>query len=155
MKISLLYITTGKEPWAEEAESIYFKKLKAFCDFELKPIKSSADSRARSEKKREKEADKLLEHIDPSTTLILLDEKGKAFADSRVYSQQLVKIIEMGRPIQFVIGGAFGVSERLKQRAQHTWTLSPLTFNHHLARVVFLEQTYRALTIWKGIPYHN
>ena len=63
MKLTLFYIQTGREAWAEEAEAVYLKKLKAFCDFELKPIKSSADSRARSEEKREKEGDKILENL--------------------------------------------------------------------------------------------
>lgn len=155
MKLSLVYVQTSKEAWADEAEAVYIKKLKAFCQFEVKLVKSPAHPRAQNEEKKEKESEKIIESLDSQAIIIALDEKGKSFKNSRDFSHNFIKQVELGRPIQFVIGGAFGLSEKVKERAHQTWTLSPLTFNHHLAKVVLLEQTYRAFSIWKGLPYHN
>lgn len=155
MKLSLIYLQTSKEAWAEEAEALYLKKLKAFCQFEVKALKSPAHSRAQNEEKKQKEGERILEALDPQATLIVLDEKGKAFPDSRAFAEAFVKQVEKGRPVQFVIGGAFGVADSVKSKADQIWTMSSLTFNHHLAKVVLLEQTYRAFSIWRGLPYHN
>lgn len=155
MKVSLVYVLSSRESWAEEATQLYHKKLSPFCDFQLMSVKSPALDRTDNEEKREKEGERIIKVLDPRALTILLDEKGKTAKDSRAWSQSFQKKIEQGKPLQFIIGGAYGASSAVKEKAHETWTLSPLTFNHHLARVVFLEQIYRTYTIIKNIPYHN
>ena len=88
--------------------------------------------------------------------MILFDERGKLHKNSRDFSAAIVKAIESGRQrIVFVIGGPYGFSQKAKDRADLLLSLSPLTLNHHVAKVTALEQVYRALTIWKNIKYHN
>lgn len=155
MKITVLHIQTSKETWAEEAEAVYLKKLKNFCDFELRALKSTAHARSQNEEKREKEAQRILTALDPAAHKILLDEKGKVFQSSLEWSRAFVKPLESGQPLQLILGGAFGVSSEVRKNVNQIWSLSSLTFNHHLARIVLLEQIYRGFTIWKGLPYHN
>ena len=67
-----------------------------------------------------------------------------------------MKLFERGRPrVLILVGGAFGFGPEIRERADWTWSLSPLVFNHHIAQAVVLEQTYRAFAIWKNLPYHN
>jgi 23S rRNA (pseudouridine1915-N3)-methyltransferase len=87
--------------------------------------------------------------------LVVCDERGDLI-DSKKFSQKLVKLFERGRPrVVILIGGAFGFGNEIRSRADWTWSLSPLVFNHHIAQAVVLEQTYRAFAIWKNLPYHN
>jgi 23S rRNA (pseudouridine1915-N3)-methyltransferase len=73
-----------------------------------------------------------------------------------MFSVKLVKLFERGRPrVVILIGGAFGFGSEIRERADWTWSLSSLVFNHHIAQAAVLEQVYRAFTIWKNIPYHN
>lgn len=97
------------------------------------------------------EAKEILSKIKPSQQVILLDVKGKS-----PDSYEFAKIIEDSeKEICFIIGGAFGVSDEVKIRADKRISLSPLTFPHMLARIILLEQIYRAKSIIAGHPYHK
>lgn len=155
-QLSFLYIKSSKSSWEQEALKTYTKKISGFKNFELKEIKSGSASR--NERNRKIEADDLalLKNIDPSDYVIIFDENGKSFKDSEDFSKNLVKAMELGKSkIVFLIGGAYGFGEAVKARANQKLSLSDLTMNHHVAQIMALEQIYRALTIWKGIPYHN
>ena len=85
----------------------------------------------------------------------MLDETGKSFT-SRKFSQKIEQWAFMeGQNLNFIVGGAYGVDSLLKQKADHILSLSKMTYPHELARVVFLEQLYRAMTIIKGEKYHH
>lgn len=156
MKCALYYIKGKGEPWAEEACQVYLKKLNGFLPFESKPIKAKQSDRDNAVDKKQAESKYFLNEIEPSDLLILFDESGRQFKNSREFSQNFIKILgRQSRRIVFGIGGAYGFSDEARTRAQEIWSLSHLTMNHHLAHVVALEQIYRALTIWKNIPYHN
>jgi 23S rRNA (pseudouridine1915-N3)-methyltransferase len=87
--------------------------------------------------------------------VILLDDAGKTF-DSKTFARQLDRWAEGGaRPLTFVIGGAFGFTDEIKKGAHVRLSLSPMTMPHDLARVVLLEQIYRAVTIQQGKRYHK
>ena len=156
MKSQLLYIQSSKEPWFLEATELYHKKINGFFPFEIKALKAKGIERAQSEQKKKQESDLLLKHIEVSDYIILFDEKGRVFKDSIDFSKHLNTGLESGKQtIKFVIGGAYGSSELLQQRANLKASLSPLTMNHLVATVAALEQVYRGLTILKKIPYHN
>lgn len=156
MKILLARLQNKSCEWADVASGEYLKKIAAIIQFEEIQIKSKAISRDRAEAKREAEGEAILKCVEPSDRLILFDEKGQSFKSSRDFSNYFVKILASGRRrFVFCIGGPYGFSSEVKARADDEISFSGLTFNHHLARVVALEQIYRALSIWKNLPYHN
>ncbi len=87
--------------------------------------------------------------------VVVLDEEGKTF-DSKTFAARLDAWSQNGaRPVLFVLGGAFGLSDAIKKAADSRLALSPMTFPHDLARVILFEQLYRAITILKGKSYHK
>lgn len=156
MKTVFLTVETKSEPWVDEAKATYLKKLKPLLALEMESIKSPSLDRDDAQAKMKLEAEKILKHLKPGDQLILFDEGGKTFARSEEFATALGKQIERSPSrLVFLIGGAFGVHESVKEKAAATWSLSGLTFNHWIAQIAALEQLYRAMTILKRIPYHN
>lgn len=156
MKLALAYLSGAREPYAEEAQAVFAKKIGHFLPFEILPIKAKSAARDQAEAKRRAESELILGKVAPDDFLWLFDEKGRQCKDSKDYSAHLVRAIESGKKrTLMVIGGPYGFTPELKARAQLLVSLSSLTFNHPVARIVALEQTYRALCIWKNLPYHN
>ncbi len=155
MEVRLIYIQGTKEPWLESAESLYLDKIKPYCKTSVLKIKSSRFERADEKIKLQSESEQILEHLAPSDFFILLDQTGKS-PSSLEFSALLRAKWDSGvRTVTFVIGGAFGVSDSVKKRANLTISFSKMTLNHHVARLVLLEQIYRAMMIMKNKPYHN
>lgn len=159
--IGLLIFQNKTEKWAEDAAEVYLKKIAPLNPIERKILKSPQMSRDERDKKLKVESDLLLKQIKYSSSskkgeaLFLFDEKSKAMS-SVEFSALLSKNLESGLGrINFAIGGPYGFSEEVKAAARRCISLSNMTFNHHLAQVVALEQIYRALMIRKGLPYHN
>ncbi len=155
MKLALLTIGGNKEPWLNELTEEYQRKISHFVSFEVIRLKPVKLERAANEAKQKAEAEALLKALGKDDLLVLCDERGQQL-DSIKFSQKLVKSFERGKPrVVFMIGGAFGVPEELRKRADWVWSFSPMVMNHHIAQAVALEQLYRGLTIWKNLPYHN
>lgn len=155
MKIVFLTVETKSPGWLSEAKKVYQKKLSAFYSFEEIEIKSPQISRDDKLLKIKKEEEKILAKLTPQDFVVVFDESGKSYA-SIDFSKELQKRIERSPSrIVFLIGGAFGLSEELKKRAQWKVSLSEMTMNHWVAQLMALEQIYRAFTISKNIPYHN
>lgn len=139
MKLAFVFVGGHKETWVVEQAEIYTKKLKPFVPTEVVRLKT----------------DNIMNALKPNDLVVLCDEKGELLT-SKKFSEKLVKLFERGKSrVVFVVGGAFGASDELKKRADYTWSMSTLTFNHHFAQALAMEQVYRAFTIWKNIPYHN
>lgn len=155
MKIVLLSISSKKEAWLEEAKVIYTDKITKMNPFqveELKPVKMERDD---SKKKRKLECQNILAFLKPDDWVVLFDEKGQ-----NLNSLAFAKFVEQSlgsskKRMVFIIGGAFGVDEAIKQRANKILAISSFTLNHRVAFLVTLEQIYRAFAINKGLPYHN
>jgi 23S rRNA (pseudouridine1915-N3)-methyltransferase len=108
-----------------------------------------------AEQVKEKEAILILEKLTSSNYTVLLDERGKEFS-SVEFAGFMQKSMNAGiKELTFIIGGAYGVSESIKQKADLTVSLSRMTFTHQFIRLIFSEQIYRAMTILKNEPYHN
>lgn len=155
MKWILYDFKTAKEPWFDQAKEVYLKKIKPFASFEVQSLKTVSRDREEAENKKLFEEKQLLEKISKDDYLILLDENGK-----NLDSVQFSKLIEQAQTSGkkrgvFIIGGAFGVTDKVKSSCQQKICLSPMTMNHVVAETVFLEQFYRAQTILNRIPYHN
>lgn len=155
MKIKVYKVTSSKFEWENSAEDFFITKIKRYFPIEVIAIKSPSIDRKDSAAKIKAEEALLLKRVGANEHVILLDEKGKTFKDSIFFSENFIKKLEQYKNISFVIGGAFGVSEGIKERAQEKISLSALTMNHPLAFIVTLEQIYRAICISKGLPYHN
>lgn len=155
MKMVLLVAHASNPSWCDEALAEYSKKITHFATFEIKKIKTKKIERASADLKRAADTKSLLDSIESTDFVILLDEKGKT-TDSISFSQKLQQIIDQShRRVVFIIGGPYGVDETLKKRAQLTLVMSNWTMNHWAAQLVLMEQIYRAFTIINGLPYHN
>lgn len=86
--------------------------------------------------------------------IVALDEEGRE-DDSAAFAERFQRLLELGRPLALVVGGAFGLSDEVLSRAQHRWSLSKLTFPHQLVPLLVAEQLYRAHTILTDHPYHK
>lgn len=133
----------------------YLNKISNFISIEMDCLKSPKLPRSHSTRKTYLEAKKILGAIRPNDFVVLCDEKGESMS-TLVFSKKLTHQIESGfSRLVFVVGGPFGVTRDVRRRAQTVVSLSCLTMSHHLAIAVLLEQIYRAITIWKNLPYHN
>ena len=102
-----------------------------------------------------REGELILKQLKPYDHLVLLDERGARFSSLK-WASHLESLINAGtKSLVFVIGGAYGFSEDVYQRADEKLSLSDMTLSHQLVRLFFAEQLYRAMTIIKGEPYHN
>lgn len=155
MKFILLNLNTAKEKWAEQAEELYLEKINHFIKFEVVGLKTDNLSRSQKEVRLQKEDENIFKFLKDDDYLVLFDERGKAF-NSLDFSKQINSILNSGKKrVIFLIGGAFGVSEDVRTRANLKVAFSTMVFNHLVAEVVALEQIYRSFTIIKNLPYHN
>ena len=155
MKFVMYNMATAKEAWATEASELYTKKVSFFVPFEIKTLNVKKSARDEANFKRDEESRVILDQIQTEDYLVLLDERGKPF-DSIQFSSKIEKILGSSKKKAiFVIGGAYGVNDSVRARADLVVSLSPMVMNHLLAQVVTLEQIYRAFTIIKKLPYHN
>jgi 23S rRNA (pseudouridine1915-N3)-methyltransferase len=149
----LKVITVGKkhDTWVADGIERYQKRLRAPFSIEwvLLPHSSLEGDRARQE-----ESERILSRLNDNEYVVLLDERGKLL-DSPHLSTVLGEQLDMSRTVVLVIGGAYGVTDSIHQRAQFVWSLSTLVFPHQLVRLILIEQLYRAQQIRLGGSYHH
>ena len=141
--------------WVAEGLEMYSSRLAHYVPFAVKelPELKGAGSLGREVIKR-KEGELLLAAIKPADYVVLLDERGSQYS-SLEFSGFISRRIMAGKDLVFVVGGAYGFSPQMYERADDKLSLSKMTCSHQLVRTVFAEQLYRAFTILKGEPYHN
>lgn len=155
MKFILYNFATAKEAWAEGAAILYTQKISYFNAFEIQTLKSKKSSREDAAQKKKEESELILSSLSKDDFVILFDERGKSF-NSLEFSKKIESIYSSSKKRGvFIIGGAYGVNDEVRARAQLVVMLSPMVMNHLLAQTVALEQIYRAFTIIKNLPYHN
>lgn len=154
--MSASVIAIGKMRFApyRAAADEYLKRLKHYVNIQEIELKSEASPKLNEMQIRERESRQMMELVSPSTYLFVLDERGKLM-NSVQFSEVIGRLMAQSQDMAFVIGGAYGHHECLRQRANMVFGLSPLTFPHELARVLVYEQIYRAMTILKNEPYHK
>jgi 23S rRNA (pseudouridine1915-N3)-methyltransferase len=153
--LRIISIGKDKEPWIGEGCEHYRKMLTRFARTEsliLPSLKKSASLSV--DATRAAEADRLEKAIG-SGYLVALHERGQTFDSPGVARRLQQAELEARGTISFVIGGAFGLDPRILKRAAWNWSLSPLTFSHDLARLILMEQLYRAYSILHGTAYHK
>jgi 23S rRNA (pseudouridine1915-N3)-methyltransferase len=134
----------------------YQKRLSFYIKFELDIIPDIKNVKNLSEEQqKEKEGELILAKLSPTDFLILLDENGKSYT-SIGFANELQKKMNTGiKTLVYVIGGPYGFSETVYQKAQQKISLSEMTFSHQMVRLFFIEQVYRGFTILKNEPYHH
>ena len=151
MPIKIVAVGKRHEPWVLEGIERYEKRLKRPFDTQWVLLPHSAREGLAA---RQEESERILSRLSDNEFVVLLDERGKAI-DSPAFSELLLAPLEMSRPIVVIIGGAYGVDERIHSRANFVLSLSPLVFPHQLVRLILAEQLYRAQEISLGNPYHH
>ncbi len=139
-RIRILAVGKVRKSWVQEGVSLYLKRLPGLVVTELRDSTMA------------KEAEAIAAALRPDERLVLLTEEGNTYT-SVAFAQQLRD--SGSERLAFVIGGAEGLDPALKARASWRLSLSPMTFPHELARLLLLEQLYRASSILQGGPYHK
>ncbi len=133
----------------------YCERIGHYMPFHVTTLPDLKNTKALSEaQQKEKEGEMVLRSLQPSDTVVLLDEHGEEYR-SFTFAAWLVRQQHTARRLVFVIGGPYGFSDAVYSRADHKVSLSKMTFSHQMVRMIFCEQLYRACTIIKGEPYHH
>jgi len=156
MKICLLAIGKTDDIYLQNGIEIYLKRIPHYISFEMKTIPDLKNSKNLSEEQqKEKEGELILQQLNSSDEVLLLDELGFE-ASSVDFARFLEKKMGSGiKRLVFIIGGPYGFSGSVYSRANGKVSLSKMTFSHQMVRLIFTEQLYRAMTILKGEPYHH
>jgi 23S rRNA (pseudouridine1915-N3)-methyltransferase len=141
MRVKLICVGKIKEPYLKDGINHFLTRLKPFTKLEVIEIKNQGSK---------KEGDSILEKLDDEF-VVIMDEKGKEYT-SREFAFFFKGV---DQDITFIIGGPYGLSSDVKDRADATISLSQMTFTREMARLFLLEQLYRVFTILKGKSYHK
>ena len=156
MKITLLTVGKTDKDWVRQGLDIYTSRLKHYISFSIVEIPELKNVSSMSrEQIKVREGELILKNIKPGDDMILLDERGRTYSSLEFAKLLQDKISYAGKDIVFVIGGAYGFSQAVYDRAGSKMSLSRMTFSHQMVRAIFAEQIYRAFTIMRGEPYHH
>lgn len=156
MKISLLVIGKTDARYFVEAIQEYEKRLEHYIPFEIQVIPDLKNTKSLTvDQQKEKEGELILKTLQPGDYLVLLDERGKEYSSMQFATYIEKKTHTVSKRLVFVIGGPYGFSQAVYDKANEKLTLSRMTFSHQMIRLVFVEQLYRAMTILNNEPYHH
>lgn len=155
MKTVLILIGKTTDKVFQAGISDYVERIGHYMPFGLKVIPELKNTKSLSEEQqKEKEGELVMKLIQPSDTVVLMDEHGSEYR-SVEFARWIERKQNTCRRLVFIIGGPYGFSKALYQRADDKISLSRMTFSHQMVRLIFTEQLYRACTIIKGEPYHH
>ncbi len=156
MKIKLLVIGKTDEKYLQTGLDIFCKRILHYISLEIKMIPDLKNTRNLTEdQQKEKEGELILRQLTGGDDLILLDEKGQQESSAGFARFLGKKMLAGTKQLVFVIGGPYGFSTKVYEKAVQKISLSAMTFSHQMVRLIFMEQLYRAFTIIKGEPYHH
>jgi 23S rRNA (pseudouridine1915-N3)-methyltransferase len=155
MRWQLITVGKPRHNGLAAAGTDYLSRLRHYIRLEEAVVREERGGKGVSASEiMQREGERILAHVKPGCNLVVLDRKGKTLT-SESLAERLQQIAESASDTAFVIGGAWGLSPEVLKRSDWIWTLSTLTYPHELARVMVLEQLYRAQTILRGEPYHK
>lgn len=155
MRIHLLAIGTKMPGWVNQGTHEYTSRMPPQCGLLVREI--AAGKRTKNsdlQRIRQEEGEKLLAAVPDGSLVVTLDVQGTAWSTEQL-ARQLDKWMMSGRDVSLLVGGPEGLSSACLQRAEQSWSLSPLTFPHPLVRIVVAEQLFRAWSILTNHPYHR
>lgn len=153
MRLQLLCVSKRPAAWVSDACQEYQKRLQGKLDIQVREL-IPAQGVANAEQQRLREGETILRAIPPGALMIALDARGIAWSTAEL-AAQLAGWQENHQDMQLVIGGAEGLSDAVRTTAAQVWSLSRLTLPHQLARVIVVEQIYRAWSLLNHHPYHR
>jgi 23S rRNA (pseudouridine1915-N3)-methyltransferase len=152
--VDISIIAVGKlRPFYRQAADEYTRRLRRYASVQEQEVREASRAPTPAVQRAE-EAARLETRIPDGATVVALAREGMGWS-SRELARQLERWLLSARPISLIIGGPVGLDPALISRAGARWSLGPLTFPHELARVLVLEQVYRAFTILRSEPYHK
>lgn len=155
MRITLIENGKTRDSFIREGVEQFRKRLVRYVPFKIETLPDLKNTRNMTMNEvKDQEGSLLLKRIKSDDFVVLLDERGDQY-DSISFAEYLNSLEGRVNNLQFIIGGPYGFSDRVYDRADARLSLSRLTFSHQLVRVIFMEQLYRAFTIMKGEPYHH
>lgn len=156
MKITLLAIGKTDTKYFIDAIGEYQKRLEHYIPYEMQIIPDLKNTKSLTiDQQKEKEGELILKALQPGDYLVLLDERGKEYSSMQFASYIEKKTHTVNKRLVFVIGGPYGFSQAVYDKASEKLTLSRMTFSHQMIRLIFVEQLYRAMTILNNEPYHH
>lgn len=156
MELQLLVIGKISSSLLSQATEVYLRRLKHYVQYSIKVLPDVKNTRSMTEaQQKEAEGKLLLAALQSSDYVMLLDERGKRFTSVGFADYLRVRMASGLKRLVFVVGGPYGFSEAVYQRADGKISLSDMTFSHEMIRLFFTEQVYRAMTILRGEPYHH
>ena len=154
MRVVVVTVGRPRGPGVAEAVRDYETRAARYWPLEIVEVREASGRGVSAADARSREGERLLERVPASARLVACDELG-----DRLTSAQFATLVadsrERARDLAFVIGGAFGLSDEVRAKAERAIQLAPWTLPHELARLVLAEQVYRAGTIIRGEPYHK
>jgi 23S rRNA (pseudouridine1915-N3)-methyltransferase len=156
MKIALLQIGKTTERYLTEGIGVFEGRMRKYAAFEIFTIPDIRNTRNMTATElKTREGEKILQFFKNDDYIVILDDKGKEFSTNEFSSWIENTLMLQKKRLVFIIGGAWGFSDEVYQKADILLSLSRLTFSHQMVRLLFLEQLYRAFTVIKGEPYHH
>lgn len=153
MKCRVLWLGKTRDAWIKAGVAEYSNRIGRYLPLTIDELKDEKD--ATVEEGRRREGERLLKQIPPQAVLVVLDERGQQL-DSVKFAEFIGRHRDSGTPeLAFAIGGAYGFSDEVRNRAAKVLALSAMTFTHQMVRPFLLEQIYRACTILNNEPYHH
>ncbi|MDH3451657.1 MAG: 23S rRNA (pseudouridine(1915)-N(3))-methyltransferase RlmH [Gammaproteobacteria bacterium] len=154
MRLHVIAVGKRLPAWAEQACSEYAKRVRGDCSLHVRPVASSRRGGTDPGARVREEGQALLRAVPRSALLVALEIDGDGWSTEQL-AQRFAAWRGSERDVAFLIGGADGLSAQCRKAARHCWSLSSLTLPHALARVVVVEQLYRAWSLAHGHPYHH
>jgi 23S rRNA (pseudouridine1915-N3)-methyltransferase len=144
------------EGWHPQAIHTYINSLKPFAKVEMIELEEAHRGAAKPnvEETRKREGERLLQSLPAQATIVVLDERGVNDASTK-FAERIAQWAEGGKPVVFLIGGSWGLSDEMRKKAHHLLSFGKQTLPHVLSRIILLEQLYRAETILRGKEYHK
>lgn len=155
MKSILIQVGKTTDKHLQAGIDNYVERTGHYMPFEVVTIPELKNTKNLTpDQQKTMEADLILRQLQPSDTVVLLDEHGREYR-SQEFARWLEQKRHAARRLVFIIGGPYGFADTVYNRAQEMVSLSKMTFSHQMIRLIFTEQIYRACTIIKGEPYHH
>ncbi|MBR3478708.1 MAG: 23S rRNA (pseudouridine(1915)-N(3))-methyltransferase RlmH [Bacteroidaceae bacterium] len=156
MKVNLILVGKTTSKMFQSIIEDYSERVKHYTPFEVTVIPELKNTKSLSqEQQKQMEGEQILRQLQESDHVVLLDEHGQELRSIEFATWISKKQQAVSRRLVFVIGGPYGFSPTIYQRANEKLSLSKMTFSHQMVRMIFIEQLYRAFTILKGEQYHH
>lgn len=156
MKLKIIWVGKTEENYLNVGSEIYIKRISNYIPTEIFTIPALKNSKNLSySQQKEKEGEQILKYLQAGDFVVLMDEKGKQFTSVEFSEFMNQRMISGIKNLVLIIGGPYGFSESVYQKATQKIALSKMTFSHQMVRLILLEQIYRAFSILNNEPYHH